>query len=480
MNNKKQSAQSKKPVVVIEIGNEWVKMIQVEPARGGGRISRLHLERFSSFSESMGQSISKALKAGKFARGPIVGCLPRQMANIRFLELPSTDVAEIADMVDLQIGKQTPYSRDEIVSGYRIIGADPSGYTKVMLVIAQQSIVRERFHLLEEAGLAIDAMSVSTEGLLNWSMFNMPGNNAKTVMVIDIDATYADSAVMDGDKVLFSRSILIGAEQLLEDPAVAREKFVAEIGRSIEIFNGENHDATISRVILTGAAQNIEGLADELEPTLEAPVETVDSFGSAKLVTRKPDLQQAEYHAISLAPLVGMGASIGNLEFNLVPDAVRLRKSLQQKAKSLTALGILVMSVLIAASMLITLMLCQRTARLDELKKELEKIRPEANRVAGDLAIAKELHSRLDARRAPINVVRELHALIPQTIHLASVFVGEDGRVALKGMGKKFGDVNDFISMLEDSDLFCDAKGDQKSAKGQVAFDISCALEGQQ
>ena len=63
------------------------------------------------------------------------------VSALRILVTVDARQKEIADMVDLQIGKQTPYSRGEIVSGYRILGSIRDGYTQVMLAIAQRGIV---------------------------------------------------------------------------------------------------------------------------------------------------------------------------------------------------------------------------------------------------------------------------------------------------------------------------------------------------
>ena len=167
-----------KTTVLIEIGSEWLKIIQAEPRRGGVGVSKIHLERVSGSSRAVADQIRAALRKGRFARVPVIGCLPRQMMTVRMLELPSTDHEEIADMVDLQIGKQTPYSRDEIAWDYRAAGSGRDGYTRVMLSIVQRSTIRDRYYILEEAGVDVERMTVSAEGMLNWCAAAFPRRSA--------------------------------------------------------------------------------------------------------------------------------------------------------------------------------------------------------------------------------------------------------------------------------------------------------------
>ena len=107
--------------VVVEIGNDWLKVLQVDKSKDGATVPRIHLERLETIDNDLSENLSSVIKRQKFANVPVIACLPRQAVNIRMLDLPSEDDDEIADMVELQIGKQTPYSRDEIASGYRTL-----------------------------------------------------------------------------------------------------------------------------------------------------------------------------------------------------------------------------------------------------------------------------------------------------------------------------------------------------------------------
>ena len=98
---KSKVAQIKGPFLLAEIGQNWVKLAQVEVAKRGIRIDKLYTERFEEVSGSVSVRVSQALKSLKYGNYPVVGILPRQMVNMRVLELPSTEASEIENMVEL-------------------------------------------------------------------------------------------------------------------------------------------------------------------------------------------------------------------------------------------------------------------------------------------------------------------------------------------------------------------------------------------
>ena len=52
----------------------------------------------------------------------------------------------------------------------------------------QCSVLRSRFSLIEEAGMALSTMSISTEGVLNWARKAFPGAGGRDAMAALIHA----------------------------------------------------------------------------------------------------------------------------------------------------------------------------------------------------------------------------------------------------------------------------------------------------
>ena len=62
----KSTGKPRKELLLIEIGNDWIKLDQAESQKGRVSLSKVHLEPIDS-DTNISESISTALKNGKFS-----------------------------------------------------------------------------------------------------------------------------------------------------------------------------------------------------------------------------------------------------------------------------------------------------------------------------------------------------------------------------------------------------------------------------
>jgi hypothetical protein len=476
-----------KPAVIVEIGNDWLKIAQTEPYHGGLAISRIHLERFDTFGTAhLSQLITNAFKKHGFDRVPVIACLPRQLVNVRMIELPSTDPEEIASMADIQVAKQTPYSRDEIVFDYKIVKGGRDGYTRVMMAIVQDSIVRDRFHILETAGIDVGRMSVSSEGLLNWYAYGVmaDGEDPGQIILLDVDSFYSDFMVVSSGALMFTRSILMGTNQLQAPGKDVQDKFALEVKRSLEACQGESPSLAIRKLLLTGAGPHIKDLGGSLQSALSLPVEMKDSIGIVEKTPRGITLTESIYRSVSLTAIIGAGLATAELEFNLTPDSVKLRKGLEENARGLTVLGMLVMAILVSFSIYGTSLFYLKKYRLAELTSDFAKTVTQAQDIAKKQDIVNEINRRTGPEFSMVKLVSEIHACLPANVLLESLDINVEAQkdhVHLSGTAGASGDVSTFLKNLEQSPILKDAKEDGARARdkesGKYNFKILCSLE---
>jgi hypothetical protein len=424
----------------------------------------------------------RACKTLKLDKRNVVVCLPRQMVNIRMLELPSTDSAEIEDMIELQAGKQTPYSRDEIVYDYRILGSWKPGYTRVMMSIIQRGALRERYYVLEEAGIEATKVSVTSEALLNW--YACLGNGSAgggATALLDVDSFYTDFLVISDKGLVFSRSILVGANQLIDDPGNFADKFSREVKNSIEICGGEQQGLNLSRILITGAGANVGGLAVRLNQELGLKCETVESASVAKKMPASPSVKDANFRYVSLTPLIGAGLNTDALEFNLVPDSVRMRKGLIDKAKTLSIMGALIMSVLVALSLFGSLKIFSRRAHLAKVQQEYIELHPQAQKVDQMREILKLAAEQRAPGQNMVNLLVQVRSLLGDDIKLENIEIDiGNGKFRIEGNATGTKEVYNLVRRFEQAENFCDVKESGITSvpkTGRYRFQIMGMLE---
>jgi Tfp pilus assembly PilM family ATPase/Tfp pilus assembly protein PilN len=463
---------------VIDVGNEWIKVARVRRAGRGVAIESVGAAPHDLVAGDAPAVLGLLVREHKLAALPVYGLLPRQAVNIRIIELPSRDPKEIADMVDLQSTKLTPYTRDEVLVDYRTTVSDRAGYTRVLLLIVQRSALRHRYALLEEAGLRIAQFSVCSEALLNWSRAVLGDLDPATVLV-DVDATGAEIAIVDRCGLRFSRGVLVGAEQLSAGDA-ARERLIEEIRRGVDIVKGEVHDLNVGRIVLTGVSGVPADLGGSLSRSLGIACERHES-----LTGIKADAQAAEAaRRVSLTALTGVALAPGDLSFSLVPESATARMTLSSRAAQLSTMAALIVSALLLGSMAATVRYVSLQRRWDDLRARSDVRQVDVQQTERRQEIAQAVERRQTAHSGALGLLREVHRLVPDAAVVAleqvDVQVGQN-QVLVNGTAASIKDIRGFVGSLEQSALFRDVKEGNATtldAKSQrYRFQVAAQIE---
>ncbi|MEI6564557.1 MAG: pilus assembly protein PilM [bacterium] len=463
-------------VLVIEPGSEWFKLVQVSRGRGDVKCTKAVVRRSADVEPLMGPNFLKALGLGELAGELAVVCLPRQAVNVRLIDLPSGDHQEIADMVDLQIARQTPYSRDEIVFDYRLFRAEKEGYTRVMLVIAQTGLVRQKIRLLEDAGLSVGLVTTTTDGwvaALQAGKLAFAQQAAGAVAFLDVDITTSDLVVLNHGVPLFSRSVSVGANQLLAGDAPSRAKAIQEIGMALETFRNETPAVTIAVLALAGMAARKPALAQDLEAELKlevVPVTGVDGMAY--------DLAGPQAGDVSLIGISCAASAPGELQINLMPDSVRLRKSVMTKARRLTIMGFLILAILGLLSLYVEGLVNRQEVYLQELGVMTKKTTAPAERLEAMRRKAGIVAERMTINMVPPRALVELFGLVPEGTAFTSIEIVEASQLVCRGTAESVADTVKLVNAMESSPLFQNVKSTRTvSGKDRTEFEIACELE---
>jgi Tfp pilus assembly PilM family ATPase len=472
-------------LLCVELGPERVKILQFALAGGTVCLERFAVESLDGGDADPSAAVAAMLERGGFARLPAIALLPRAGVTVRMLELPSTDPVEIADMVQLQLGKQTPYSEDEIVTGYRIAGSMREGYSRAMVVIVRRDTLRHFYHALEAAGLEIEQVSFSSEGLLGWyaqAGLAAGGGGDGADVILDVDAGSTEFALIAGGALVFTRAIPVGAAALAGESG-ARERLGRDLRQCLETCRTELDGVTVRRALLTGAGGGTPGLTAYLEETLALSVEVRDTLEDV-VGDARPEAVRGVQDAVSLTAAAGAAARPDALAISLVPDSVALRRGITEKARGLTLLGILVMACLVSASVIATIRMGFKRDRLAERRAAVEATDGDARRLERMREIVGMVRARRAVRTSALALLNAVHAQLPDSVSLDDIVMElerEDGQVRVGGAARERADVSAFVRALEETPLYRDVRVEGGTTRdrdtGQYTFRIVCSLE---
>lgn len=476
MKTETQTALTGRDVVVVEIGGDWFKLIHGVNGSGGATVKKVVLRKAEDVDPLYGPGFLKAIGAPELRGLPTIVCLPRQAVNVRLFDLPSGDHSEIADMIDLQIARQTPYSREEIVFDYRLVDSDRQGYTRVFLVIAQTSMVRQRLRCIEDSGLSVERVTVTTDGWL--SAVEMEGNGVglgtlEQIAYLDIDASYTDLLVAQRGLPLFSRSISVGLRDMAANREKAEDDLLQEIVRAMETYRNENVSGNIERLVLFGPAGKISSLTARLQEGLTMPVTPSPGVAKAEVLPDDPRLGE-----LSVSGVVGAAISSQGLQINLMPEAMRLRKAVAVKARRITLSAILVMVILAQVSLWVGSRYGRRHEYLQQLDQMIEKTEQLSDEIEAKRRKVELVASRLEARLLPARLLAELHGLTSEQVSFTSIEISGKDQMIVRGAADSGEDIGKLVGALEAAPWFANVKSTRTvKGKDKTEFEVVADVE---
>ena len=160
-----------KSLTVIAFNENHLQLVQSNASGRGYMISSYSIVNTDNISdENISQALVKlvANKSSKLKPGTIIGVLPRSSLLLRYMMLPSHQEAELRNMVDLQISKQIPFPKDEVITDLTLIEKDTTGYAKVLVIVYLKEIIHKYLKICSSAGVAPQILTIGPLGVVEW------------------------------------------------------------------------------------------------------------------------------------------------------------------------------------------------------------------------------------------------------------------------------------------------------------------------
>jgi Tfp pilus assembly PilM family ATPase len=473
-------------ILVLEIGNPWLKMVVLRSALGATHVRGLSAVNVASLAEdAIVKSVADFLKDLKVKKPQsIIVSFSRNAVTLRNLRIPSINPSEIEDMIKLHVGRQVPYAKEEIVSGYRISGKDSMGYAKVMLAIVHRESIRKVFRILEKAGLYTDRVELSSDGILSWlSKSVKPADlkSAEAFIVLDIDATFTDFIVSTSENILFSRVITLGAEQLSDDSKWP--KFIGEMKQTIVISQGEEVIQKPTRIYLSGMGTNLKTLSTTIEMELNLPCVTLLPLANLPVAKDLVKSPQDPFANVSFSALLGLGLDTFKKRINFVLPEAQIRKVLRERSRELIFLGAGIMYFILVICGIYGEKVHNQQAYLDLLSDRYKAIASDAEALNIKVERMNRIKTKLDTKAAVLNYIYEVSKLLPPQFVQINISFVKDEQVTLRGRAPEMSDVFKFVTTLENSKYFKDVQTRYTTRKKMKdkdvnEFEIICPVAG--
>ena len=452
----------------------------------------IHGAESQKFGDSPDEEISRYLatffSSHKIdAERGVLFVLPSKAFILKNVDIPSTDRDEIAKIIDLQAGRFTPYSRDEIVIDFLCMETANQYYTSVLLVIVNRKVVEKYCVIFENAGIGIAKIGIISEGVA-MTYGDMAGAEQEQHSVggIHVSDDSSDLTILDKHQIIFVRNIPVGREHFTTDQASAEADFLDELSKSLTAYQNQGMGRPVKLIMLTGRIQGMDFLQETIrnsphftqDPDLR--IRVVDPLTPFTL-TEEALKTLGNQPAASYFEVMASLAFAQTTKIDLIPREIKLKRHFREGGREIITLGILIMTIL----MIISLFLASKLYFKSTLAKKLDEI----NQTTAEQAQLLErtstknrvVHRLLETRGKGLYVFDKVSALIGEDMYLSRFVYDFKGKIVIAGTADSMSRVFAFVTQLEESNYFTKVKTKEtksrREGKSDVAdFELHCTL----
>ncbi len=470
-------------ILSVNLEEQELKVAVASPALPMGR-EITQLVNISLQGISLEDGVAKlqaSLAELKLKNPQLVGVVPSHWVVTRNIEIPSRDSDEIREIVSLQATRHTPYARNEIIIDFLNLGVFKSVYTKVLLIIVPRTAILRFYELGLKLNMRIEKILFAPEAIARNASKRLSLINEKLpVCLIRIDTATTDFLVMFRGALLFVRSIPIGAQHF----AVAKEgyliRFAEELKRSLETYQGENIDQNPSAFFLAGAAGGLEDLDEMVLDALKLSVKRLSDLEGIPIRAGLKDQYSAQNW--SFLHVMAPALSFGELEADLAPEENKLSRSVEERSKEIIKTGILSMGLLGLLCVYLISTLYFQKERIAQLSHRYDPIKKEAKELEEAYAHVQAVKNHLQNRGKSIEVLAELHSMMPPETYLSAIQYSGDGKLSIQGTSFSKSPIFLLVDEMERSVLFRNVQtkhitGRVEEGKELADFEIVASFE---
>jgi hypothetical protein len=391
------------------------------------------------------------------------------------VQLPTVNEEEVRNMAELQAVKYLPYSQEEMAIAYKIIEVTQDGYTNILLILAQRKSVNRYLEIFRYAGIPVEKITLSSEGLLNWYL-GLKLDDRQPIALLDLDSYHTHIQIFRNKKLFFSRSISFDTL----DPDSDRTAILREIRLSFDLFLREQ-DKRVSRIILSGREEYSVHFSSFISDNFSIPCERIEQLRNIKTEEDTTKFLQ-RLKDNSYTGLLGIALEPEKLTIDLLPRDIVVKRRERLLKKELIKTAVLLCAILVVAFGIVKKKMSDESAYLRKIDAKLKKMEPEVNRLSKLKESIELIQNQLMFKGSSIDILRELYTILPDGISLTLFEFDDKSRILIRGTTKELSKVFKLLPILEKSPYFENARINYATKrtfkqKEFADFEIICALK---
>ncbi len=480
----------RKDFLAVDFSGNQMKILLGQSTDGKILFKDVVFKKFSQASDAeMMREVLDYFKKNRISTKQVICIIPSKLFISKNVEIPSTEKEEIAKIVDLQAGRFTPYSRDEIVIDFLCMETPNQHYTSVLLIIVNRALVDRYCRIFEDIGIPIKIMIASEAMVLTYQDLlrgSEAGSAAFGGLCIGEDST--DFTVMDHNQMVFVRSLPVGAEHFIAGKDLALAEFIKELNKSLAAYEDQGVGQPVKALILTGYMEDPNGLKAALLggcPILQRFQTVVTTFGKASQqlfqISEQALQQMDKAKPASFIELMMALSKAEQTQIDLIPKEIKLKRSFREQSHDIKSLGITIMTIFIVLSLFLYTKIYFKNTRMQKISEAGKATFEDARMLERISTKNRVVRKILKSRGKGLSAFDEVTGLLGESTYLSHMGYDIDGKLTLGGTAESMSQVFTLVNRLEASNHYLSVKATEtksrrEGTKDVADFEIICIL----
>lgn len=270
----------------IDLGSHSLKMLQLAKVGAGWSLVAAAeapvpgsiAENVSALQEWRITTIKRLLAAKPFKTRKVVTCLPSREILVQHLRVATMGEEELKKALPWEAQEKLPFDTQQAMLRHIVAGEVYDGdesKLEVILMAASRAALQRHLNLIERTKLEIKSIGVEPCALVN-SFAHLLGQAEKiegATILIDLGHTSSKVVIAHGPKVVFARTLDLGARQMIHAVGKGLQMGYEQATRCYEnLGKGQRADETAGQSAAKDHAsmgESFHGAADTATTTLE-------------------------------------------------------------------------------------------------------------------------------------------------------------------------------------------------------------------
>ncbi len=483
----------------LDIDGRMIKLVQLKTASSGTQAVKCVLKEVD-FNDDLQEeekenilvnALKEIFRENKINAKFLITAIPRDLAVVRYITLPSGNEAEIKQMIKFEAERHIPFPIDKVEIDFQIINKGPEE-SEIFLVAVKKELINRRLSLLKKSGVIPSVIDLSSFAIFN-SFINSDDRAAMgAAALINVGQRAVEINIVRDGLLCFTRSALLG-ESKNSPNSLWKKILLDEIKRSFDAFKVEPRGADIERIVLSGevssngessnGVKESDSLEIFLKENLGGAVERANSFNKIQFVSSSDDKQNLASFMPSAVGLALRKTIRNKIEINLLPPEFLSGRKKEKRKRFLKVAGFLAGLIIFLVAGFTFGRIYTIKSRLKDLNSMIEKLKPtvlEARKMRAQIEL---IAFYTENQALCLEILRELSlkTVIPDEVYLTNLVFGKDKSVNIRGITTSHSIVSELVVNLKKSPFFENierrfSRADKKIGRDVVEFEIYCPL----